>query len=96
MEKRDDENRADQAIKKIDSLLSRIGSGTIPSGMYVENSLNEIRDVIIELQHENESLWFMLDEIRDSDIEEHSDTLNKALEQIKLESLMKNMKPVEA
>ena len=58
--------------------------------------IKELRKENEDLRNENESLWFMLDEIRASDVDEHAETLNKALEEIKLEFLMKNMKPVDA
>ncbi len=40
------------------------------------------------LQDENEDLWFMLDEIKRSDVEEHTQLLKELELQVKLKALM--------
>ena len=40
------------------------------------------------LRDENESLWFMIDEIKRSDVEEHTHLLKELELQMKLKSLM--------
>jgi len=96
MAKKDDEKLGGNTTETIDSLIDYIKSTGMSIDPHVEDTLYILKDVMAQLQQENESLWFMLDEIRSSDIEEHAEALDKALEQIKLEAIMKNMKPVEA
>ena len=53
--------------------------------------VEENKKLILEnksLRDENESLWLMLDEIKKSDVEEHTHLLKELELQIKLNSLM--------
>ena len=94
--KKDDERIDQEALQKARDLLDDSKAGLLSIETQVEESLAFCLETIQDLSNENESLWFMLDEIRASDVDEHAETLNKALEEIKLEFLMKNMKPVDA
>ena len=95
MEKKDE--RIDyKALQKVRDLLDSVKTGILQIDPQMEESLAFCLKTIDDLNQENESLWFMLDEMHASDVDEHAESLNKALEEIKLEFLMKKMKPVDA
>ena len=53
--------------------------------------VDENKKLILEnetLRDENESLWFMIDEIKRADVEEHTHLLKELELQMKLKSLM--------
>ena len=60
---------------------------------HIDNALKENE----ELKDENASLWFMLDEIKKSDISEHQSTMKLMMEELKeslADEMMKDFKPI--
>ena len=96
MIERHDEKIDDKVLEKIRTLLDDSKTGLLSLDPQVEEALSFCLTTIDDLRQENESLWFMLDEIHASGVDEHTEALNKALQDIKLEFLMKRMKAVDA
>ena len=78
------------------SIIELLESGGDMNRVDIISSLQYCTRTITDLVNENQSLWFMLDEMHKSDVENYSESLQKAWEQLQLDILMKNMKPSDA
>ncbi len=63
----------------------------------LERHVDKIQKDNAELVDENASLWFMLDEIKKSDITEHQSTMRLLMEELQetlTDEMMKDFKPI--
>tara|TARA_R110000765_G_scaffold257091_3_gene357403 strand:- start:63 stop:353 length:291 start_codon:yes stop_codon:yes gene_type:complete len=65
--------------------------------LLLEKQLSAIEKESLDLKDENASLWFMLDEIKKSDISEHQSTMKLMMEELQeslTDEMMKDFKPI--
>ena len=63
----------------------------------LEAQLDAIEKESLDLKDENASLWFMLDEMKKSDVSEHQGTMKLLMEELKetlTDEMMKDFKPI--
>jgi len=60
-----------------------------------EELIRELNDRVEELIEENESLWFILEELQNSEISAFDERITKALSDLKMKTLMTVTKVAE-
>ena len=70
----------DESIKYLEEIISSAEKNSIDSVIVSAEKLSEILNVVKSLQDEVDSTWLILEEMRLSDISNHTDTVSQEID----------------